>query len=48
MHIEFLVEDSSGKMLLELLIPQIIGPFYTHLSAILDHPLRISGAGGVL
>lgn len=27
MHIEFLVEDSSGKMLLELLIPQIIGPF---------------------
>ena len=28
MHIEFLVEDSSGKMLLELLIPQIIGPFY--------------------
>ncbi|MCW3096867.1 MAG: enolase [Chthonomonadaceae bacterium] len=29
MHIEFLVEDSSGKMLLELLIPQIIGPFYS-------------------
>lgn len=27
MHIEFLVEDSSGTMLLELLIPQIIGPF---------------------
>ncbi len=27
MHIEFLVEDSSGKTLLELLIPQVIGPF---------------------
>ena len=28
MHIEFLVEDSSGTMLLELLIPQIIGPLH--------------------
>ncbi len=27
MHIEFLVEDSSGAKLMELLIPQIIGPY---------------------
>ena len=27
MHIEFLVEDSSGKTLLNLLVPKIIGPF---------------------
>ncbi len=27
MHIEFLVEDSSGKALLEILIPKVIGAF---------------------
>jgi len=27
MHIEFLVEDSSGAKLMDLLIPQIIGPY---------------------
>ena len=27
MHIEFIVEDSSGAALLDLLIPKIIGPF---------------------
>ena len=26
MHFEILVEDSSGKRLLEILIPQFIGP----------------------
>lgn len=32
MHLEFLVEDSSGKALLEILIPKILGPSVNNIS----------------
>lgn len=41
MHFEFLVEDASGKIALDAIVPKILGPNYS------DHSYRILAYKGV-